>query len=353
MFSPLMKPCLLIALFLSWNGALSAQELKPDIAVHDPVMIKQGDAYYIFCTGWGISMWSSKDMVNWKREKPVFDKAPQWAVETIPGFKGHIWAPDISYYQGNYYLYYSISLFGKNTSCIGVATNVTLDPNDKNYQWVDHGKVIQSIPGKTNWNAIDPNLIADESGTPYLFFGSFWGGLRMVKLNPDRLSVAETLEDLPTIASRKTDLSTKENPPSVDDNPIDAGGDAIEAPFVFKKEGYYYLTASIDYCCKGPRSTYKMIVGRSRDIRGPYLDKAGVSLAHGGGTILQAGDKDWYGVGHDAICEFDGINYLIFHGYDAADKGKSKLRIKKLSWDKEGWPFVASEEAPPVKSPTP
>jgi len=317
--------------------AIGVQVQAQSIIVHDPVMIRQNDTYYTFCTGNGISVFSSPDMKSWKSEKPVFASAPQWAVEAIPTFKGHVWAPDISYFNGEYYLYYSVSAFGKNTSCIGLATNKTLDPNDPQFKWVDHGKVIQSIPGKTNWNAIDPNLIIDEKGTPYLTFGSFWDGLKMVKLSPDAKSVAEDIERIPTIASRKSDPNAP-NPPSVDNNPVDAGGNAIEAPFIFRKGNYYYLFASIDYCCKGINSTYKMIVGRSGKLTGPYIDRSGKPMAKGGGTILLAGDENWYGVGHNAVVSFDGTDYLVFHGYDAHDSGKPKLNIRKLNWDKDGWP---------------
>lgn len=309
------------------------------IMVHDPVMIRENSTYYLFATGWGIDVWSSKDMKNWTKEKAVFDVAPQWAVDAIPAFKGHIWAPDISFYNGLYYLYYSVSAFGKNTSCIGLATNKTLDPADPDFKWVDHGKVIQSFPGKTNWNAIDPNLIVSEDGTPYLAFGSFWDGLKLIKLTPDATEVDDNLNNILTIASRKSS-SNEPNPPSVDDNPVDAGGNAIEAPFIFKKGDYYYLFASIDYCCKGVRSTYKMIVGRSKSIPGPYLDKEGKSLAKGGGSILLKGDENWHGVGHNSTYTFDDKDYLVFHGYDAHDDGKPKLVIKELSWDENGWPFI-------------
>ncbi|NCD68138.1 arabinan endo-1,5-alpha-L-arabinosidase [Mucilaginibacter agri] len=313
------------------------QELKTDISVHDPVMIRQDSIYYLFCTGFGIDEWSSTDRVHWKQEKPVFTTAPQWAVDAVPGFKNHIWAPDISYYNGQYYLFYAVSAFGKNTSCIGLATNKTLNPDSKDYQWVDHGKIIQSHPGTDNWNAIDPNLIVDKNGTPYLAFGSFWDGLKLVKLTKDRLAVAQSLTDLPTIASRKKD--PKASMPAVDNNPPDAGGNAIEAPFIFRKGKYFYLFASIDYCCKGPQSTYKMIVGRSKKLAGPYLDSKGVEMRYGGGDILLAGDEHWYGVGHNAVCDFDGKDYLVFHGYDAADRGVSKLRIEQLSWQ-DNWPLV-------------
>jgi arabinan endo-1,5-alpha-L-arabinosidase len=307
--------------------------------VHDPVMIKEKDTYYLFCTGFGISVWSSKDLKNWRKEAPVFSKAPQWAVDTIPGYRGHTWAPDISYHNGQYYLYYSVSAFGKNTSAIGVATNKTLDSSSADFKWIDHGRVLQSYPGKTNWNAIDPNLIVDKKGNAFLVFGSFWDGIKIVRLTKDLLHPAEPLSNIPTIASRKTS-SSDGNPPSIDDNPKDAGGNAIEAPFVFKKADYYYLFVSIDYCCKGEKSTYKVIVGRSKNVEGPYLDKEGKELRKGGGTLIVQGDKEWYGAGHNAAYTFDGKDYIIYHGYDAKDKGKSKLIIKGMKWDSEGWPSI-------------
>lgn len=331
-----MKRTYSITLILLLFAGISAAQ---SIIVHDPVMAKQNDTYYLFCTGWGISVWSSKDMKDWQQEKPVFAEAPQWAKEAVKDFKGHIWAPDISFYNGKYYLYYSVSSFGKNTSCIGLATNLTLDPDDPDFEWVDQGKVIQSFPGKTNWNAIDPNLIVAEDGTPYLTFGSFWDGLKLVKMNADATAPAEDMSAIPTIASRKKS-SSNINPPSIDNNPKDAGGNAIEAPFIFKKGEYYYLFASIDYCCKGVNSTYKMIVGRSKTIPGPYLDKAGSDMATGGGSIVLQGNENWYGVGHNSTYTFNGKDYLIFHGYDASDEGKPKLIIKEIQWDTDQWPVV-------------
>lgn len=313
------------------------------VSVHDPVMTKEGDTYYLFCTGFGISVWSSKDLKNWRKESPVFSNPPQWAVDTIPNFRGHIWAPDISYHNGQYYLYYSVSAFGKNTSAIGVATNKTLDSASADFQWVDHGRVIQSYPGKTNWNAIDPNIITDKKGSAYMHFGSFWDGLKVVKLTPDRLRTAEDVATIPTVASRKA-KSSDDNPPSIDNNPKDAGGNAIEAPFVFKKGDWFYYFASIDYCCKGENSTYKMIVGRSKSAVGPFLDKEGKDLRFGGGTLVLQGDKAWHGVGHNSAYTFDGKDYLVFHGYDAADRGMSKLRIETLGWER-GWPVVQLKTA--------
>jgi len=313
--------------------------------VHDPVMIKQGSTYYLFCTGFGIAVWSSSDMQTWKKEKPVFDKAPEWAVQAIPAYKGHTWAPDISYHNGLYYLYYSVSAFGKNTSCIGLATNPTLDVSSPDFKWTDHGKVVQSIPGRDMWNAIDPNLAVDENNTPWLVFGSFWNGIKLVKLDNDRKAIAHP-EEWYTLAARKRSFDIADTA---------AGDAAIEAPFIFKKGKYYYLFVSFDYCCRGVNSTYKIMVGRSETITGPYLDREGAEMKKGGGSLVRApglvqdhdrgvvpdNDPVWHGAGHNSVYTFDGKEYIVYHGYDALDNGRSKLIIQQLDWDADGWPVIS------------
>ena len=257
--------------------------------VHDPVMIKQGDTYYLFSTGFGISVFTSGDLKTWKKEKPVFDVVPKWAVEAVPGFKGHIWAPDISFHKGKYYLYYAVSAFGKNTSCIGVTINKTLDPLSADYKWEDQGKVIQSVPGRDMWNAIDANLIMDEKNIPWLSFGSFWNGIKLVKLNEDLTAVAEP-QEWHTIASRPRKFELPDS---------SAGNAAIEAPFIFRKNTYYYLFTSRDYCCRAEKSDYKVVVGRSKTVSGPYFDKDGISMnANGGSLVVEGDNKKWYGAGH-------------------------------------------------------
>jgi arabinan endo-1,5-alpha-L-arabinosidase len=299
--------------------------------VHDPVMIKQGDKYYLFCTGFGVQVFSSKDMKNWRREAPVFSKTPEWVMKALPNFRGgSMWAPDISYHNGNYYLYYAVSAFGKNTSCIGVAVNKTLDSTSADYKWEDMGKLIQSVPGRDMWNAIDPNLTFDDNNTPWLVFGSFWEGMKLVKLNDNLTSVAQP-EQWYTVARRPRDFNAPDS---------DAGNAAIEGPFIFKKNGYYYLFVSWDYCCRGEKSDYKVVVGRSDKVTGPYLDKNGVDLTKNGGTLVVQGDnKEWFGAGHNSAYTFDGKDYIIYHGYDAKDRGRSKLIINEIKWI-DGWPTV-------------
>lgn len=196
--------------------------------------------------------------------------------------RGHIWAPDISYHDGKYYLYYSVWAFGKNTSCIGLDTNVTLDPDSPEFRWVDHGKIIQSFPGLTNWNAIDPNIIADENGTSYMSFGSFWDGLKMVRLTPDRMSLAEDWQDLPTIASRK---------PDPDELNRRAGRQSSRRGQQCHR-GAVHLSARQSVL---PVCLERLLLPRGQqhvqDDRGPigvgdgtYLDREGRPLARGGGN---------------------------------------------------------------------
>lgn len=264
-------------------------------------------------------------MEHWSSETHVFNEPPAWALSAVPGFKGHIWAPDISYQQGLYYLFYSVSVFGKRTSCIGLATNKTLNPKSPDYQWVDHGKVIESVPSRDEWNAIDPNLAYDDTQQPWLVFGSFWNGIMITPLTEN------LTQPLPHTAIRNIAQRSAEH------------NGAIEAPFIFKKNGYYYLFVSFDVCCKGVESTYKVMVGRSRKISGPYVDKAGTAMLEGGGTLVIKGNAHWPGIGHSATYTIAGTDYLICHAYDAEHNGRPSLKILPLQWDGQDWPYAVLE----------
>jgi arabinan endo-1,5-alpha-L-arabinosidase len=327
---------LLILLFLISQASIAQNQQttaeNPNSGLwpaHDPVMIKQDSVYYLFTTGGTIA--SSTDMKNWQRGPRIFEKVPEWITsDIIPGLRGGgYWAPDISYINGTYYLYYSFSAFGKNTSVIGVATNKTLHPGEEGYKWVDRGPVVQSVPNRDFWNAIDANLVMDgDQG--WLSFGSFWGGIKLVKLSSDLLSVAKP-EVWYTIARR---------PRTFELNDADPGDGPVEAPFIYKRGGYFYLFISVDYCCRGLKSTYKVLVGRSEKVEGPYLDRDGKSLANGGGTLVAQGNDLWAAAGHSAHYDIDGKSLMIMHGYDKLDNGRSKLIIREMKWDSEGWPSI-------------
>ena len=350
-----MKTRLILLLLLGFYGGFAlAQSDMP--GAHDPVMIEQDNTYYVFATGKGISVWSSPDMKSWNLEPSVFSVAPAWTSELVRDFDNVEWAPDISLHNGRYYLYYSVSQFGRNNSAIGVATNETLHPADPKFKWVDHGPVIQSVPGRDMWNAIDPNLAFDDEGTPWLAFGSFWMGIKLVKLDSGLTNIAREPEVWHTIAARHRYWKLDERDAGDSANPeldydklypkdiLEANRNmqsgAIEAAFIFKKNGYYYLFVSWDRCCRGTKSTYKIMVGRSRDITGPYLDKEDTPMIHGGGSLIAKGNQAWAAVGHEAAYTFDGTDFLICHGYDNADQGKPKLIIRKITWE-DGWPKIS------------
>ncbi|WP_206485283.1 arabinan endo-1,5-alpha-L-arabinosidase [Thalassotalea sp. G2M2-11] len=305
-------------------------ETLPQLDIHDPVIAQENGQYYLFSTGPGITIYQSSDLVNWHYSDQAFKSEPEWAKTVSSSFNGHLWAPDVIEHDGLFYLYYSVSAFGKNTSAIGVTVNKTLDTNSPDYQWQDKGIVLQSIPHRDSFNAIDPNIIFDQQGTPWMSFGSFWGGLKIVKLSDDLLSIAEP-QQWATIAKLARDPFTDEAEP---------GNAQIEAPFIYKKDDYYYLFVSYGLCCRADDSTYHLAMGRSKSVTGPYLDKDGRDLSAGGGSILLKGTKAWPGLGHNSAYQINGKDYLVFHAYESADKGLQKLKIAEMTWTDSGWPQV-------------
>jgi arabinan endo-1,5-alpha-L-arabinosidase len=293
--------------------------------IHDPVMAKEGDTYYVFSTGSRIVIICSKDMVEWEFCGRVFERNPTWLLEAIPGVTD-LWAPDISFFNGKWHLYYSGSTFGSNRSVIGLATNLTLDPSSPDYGWVDEGMVIASQPDD-DWNAIDPNLVIDENGQPWLAFGSFWSGIKLRKIDAATGKLAADDATLSSLANRR-------------DGPDNTT--AIEAAYIIRHGDFYYLFTSFDQCCQGAASTYNVRVGRSQEIAGPYLDRNGVPMLQGGGTKILSAYGKWKGPGHNGIFEEDGVTWIVYHAYDSQHNGISKLRIEPIQWDEEGWPALPS-----------
>ena len=148
--------------------------------VHDPVMAFEDSTWYIFATGMGIQQMTSTDRQNWTvSPDPVMSVIPKWTHDSVPGFRSHVWAPDIIQWHGRWWLAYSCSTFGKNGSAIGLLTTRSLASG----LWEDEGCIVASKEKRDNWNAIDPNFVIDDQDQPWLVWGSFWDGIQLVRLD--------------------------------------------------------------------------------------------------------------------------------------------------------------------------
>ncbi len=311
--------------------------------VHDPVMAKEGDTYYLYSTGVGIQRMTSKDRKTWTvTRQPVMTVIPGWTTDSVPGFRHHVWAPDVIQWHGRWWLAYSCSTFGKNGSAIGLLSSRSLAAN----MWKDEGCIVTSREKRDNWNAIDPNFVIDDAtDTPWLVWGSFWDGIQIARLDStmhlDNSQFIMHNSQWPRTIARRYDPNYKPTEP----NPTSkyAGTNAIEAPFIFKHGGYYYLFVSWDYCCRGAKSNYRVTVGRSKTVDGPYLDRDGKDMVNGGGTLFIEGDKkQWEAAGHCAAYTFDGEDIFICHGYSATQNGAALLIQRPISWTADGWPELKS-----------
>ena len=338
---------LLLCGFIS-AAAVSAQApqaltLSGDFwGTHDPSIIKAGNTWYAFATGktragGQFQIRCSTDLKAWKLCGHVFDQIPEWIHKDSPGTVD-LWAPDISYEQGVYRLYYAYSLFGKNTSGIALATNKTLDPASPDYRWIDHGLVLRSV-ASDDFNAIDPNFVLDTKGHAWLAFGSFWGGIKMRRLD-ERTGMLDAKDTkLYSLASRAKPENAPPAPPNL---PPD--WEAVEAPFIVHHGDYYYLFVSWDLCCRGTKSTYRTMVGRSRAGQLVLISiRKGSRWLEGGGSELLTANQRWLGPGGESILMQPGGNDLIvFHAYDAKT-GKPALQISTITWA-DDWPEAALEQ---------
>jgi arabinan endo-1,5-alpha-L-arabinosidase len=340
------------AFLFSAIGTLSAQPAPQVIKVegdvqgtHDPSVIQDGVTWYLFATttepnpAGELPIRCSPDLHNWHRCGYVLPGIPDWIRKISPKTR-NLWAPDISYFDGLFHLYYAYSAFGVNTSGIALLTNKTLDQKSPKYHWEDQGLVFES-KATDDYNAIDPNLVLDAKGDAWLSFGSFWGGLKMRKIDRKTGKLATDDTRLYSLASR----ARPDNPPPAPPG-LPANWQAIEAPFIVLHSdshdgAYYYLFVSFDLCCRGTKSTYKTMVGRARDVTGPYLDETGKPMLDGGGSPLLVANQRWLGPGGESVRLGKDRDILVFHAYDATT-GRPSLQISTITW-KGGWPEAALE----------
>jgi len=313
----------------STSGPLSTYTLTGDTSpVHDPAIIRAGSTYYVFSTDQGtqsghIPIRCSTNKVAWTPCGYVFSSLPSWVSSAVPNATT-IWAPDISYFNGTYHLYYAVSTFGSQVSAIGLATNTTLDEASPNYKWVDQGMILQSTTGD-DFNAIDPNILVDSTGSVWLQYGSFWDGIYQQQIDP---STGKILPDGPIYHLAERAASVPNDP--------------IEGSSLVHVGSYYYLFVSWDYCCEAnpAQSNYKIVVGRGTSVHGPFFDQDGGNMLYGGGTILLQGNSTWGAPGGQTayIDPTDG-DLIVFHALDLQKNGLDFLFVRSLSFS-NGWPVI-------------
>ena len=299
------------------------------LPVLDPSIIRSGSTYFVFSTdipgalpGSHLPIRCSEDHVNWRLCGSVFTEIPAWVQQKVPDIIG-LWAPDISFFNGVYHVYYTGSTLYSNRSVIGLATNTTLDAGDPNYKWVDQGEVLESS-AKDDFNALDPNIVTDKAGSIWMAFGSYWSGIKQVQID------SQTGKP---VTGQRFSLAARPDVP----------GDPIEGASMIRHGDYYYLFVSIDYCCKASYldDNYKQIVGRSASPQGPFVDMNGVPLLQGGGTILLQMQGMWNapGGGTAYVDGGTGDTMLVFHALKLTENGMQYLWLKPITW-KDDWPVL-------------
>jgi arabinan endo-1,5-alpha-L-arabinosidase len=296
--------------------------LSGNTFAHDPTLIEADGVFYRFWTGDNIPMATSTNLTEWRNGPAVYRQGyPRWVTDWLRNISGQTfnfpWAPDVSYFGGRYHLYSSFSAkFGDNISCITHLTTTDIAAGS----WTDHGPVL-CTQGNERYNAIDADVALDENGTPWLAFGSFWDGIMVIELDQNGDRVGTSMTRL-------------------------AWAREIEAPVLFRRCGYYYLFVTFGLCCPGEgrsvnQLSYRVVVGRSENILGPYVDRNGVRMLDGGGTLVVGGDGTQFAAaGHSDVLVTGDKIYHLYHAY-RLPTGRAELRIVEMPFDDEGWPVPA------------
>ena len=296
--------------------------------IHDPAIVYQSGSYYALSTDPGgssqvgyIPIYKSADKLTWTRVGQVFGSVPSFvSTYFAPNAFKVFWAPDVSYFNGLYHVYYAASGFGLNYSLIGLATSPTMNPSDANYAWTSQGMVLASVT-TDNFNAIDPSILVDTDAGGnlthvWMQYGSFWGGIYQREINP-----ATGL--LSTTNTAVTNLATR---PSVTRRSRSKG------PNLVKRNGYYYLFVSLDSCCASnpASSNYKIAVGRSTSAQGPFLDMNGTSMLNAAAGRFCCRGMERRGMlpgGLTALIGAPGGDVIAYHALNLAQNGLDYLFV--------------------------
>ena len=273
------------------------------VNIHDPSTIaKDGGRYYTYGTG-GSSL-VSDDGWTWRRGTAL----PRRGL-----------APDVIRSNGRYLLYIAANIGAQPKAAINLLTNKTLDPSSPDYKW-EEGGVVVSSDGVEDCNAIDPGLLLDPNdGRLWLVYGSYFGYIRLVELDPKTGK-----RRFPNAAPANIAINS-------------------EAAIMIFHEGWYYLLVTHGSCCRGADSGYNIRMGRSRKVTGPFVDNMGVDMIQGGGKLFVGSAGREIGPGHFGLLDLgEGVQKVSLHyEADLERGGASVLDIRPLLW-KDGWP-VAGE----------
>lgn len=283
----------------------------------DPTVIRTEDGFYLYATQtdkYWVPIYFSKDLVNWEFKRTAFRNATK---PQIPG-GGAFWAPEIRHINGKYVLYFSWAKWGDgDASYTAVATS-----DSPLGDFVNSKELLTKEDFGSN--CID-QFYYEEDNKKYMFVGSF-NGIYVTELTDDGLSVKRNENGTPTLEKQVC-------------------GKAFEGTNIYKKNGYYYLFASINNCCDGERSRYKVVVGRSQDLLGPYLDKSGKDMINNAWELVLEGDgQKFFGPGHNSIIVQDdaGTDWMIYHSYvkENGEVGGRLGMLDRVLWTEDGWPYI-------------
>ena len=288
----------------------------------DPTVIRTDEGFYLYATqtnSYWIPIYFSKDLVNWEFKRSAFRNATKPNPDVLPG-GGAFWAPEIRYINGKYVLYFSWAKWGDGSiSYTAVATSDSPVGDFLNAKPL-------LITDDFGSNCID-QFYYEEDGKKYMFVGSF-NGIYVTELTDDGLSVKRGADGKPVLKKQVC-------------------GRAFEGTNIYKKGKYYYLFASINNCCpnNGMDSKYKVVVGRSENLLGPYVDRKGKDMLDNSWELVLEGDGEtFFGPGHNSIIIPDdaGTDWMIYHSYvkeNGAVGGRLGM-LDRIVWSADGWPTI-------------
>ena len=291
-------------------------------SVADPTVIRTDEGFYLYATqtnSYWIPIYFSKDLVNWEFKRSAFRKATRPTEDVLPG-GGAFWAPEIRYINGKYVLYFSWAKWGDGSiSYTAVATSDSPVGDFLNAKPL-------LITDDFGSNCID-QFYYEEDGKKYMFVGSF-NGIYVTELTDDGLSVKRGADGKPVLKKQVC-------------------GRAFEGTNIYKKGKYYFLFASINNCCpnNGMDSKYKVVVGRSENLLGPYVDRKGKDMLDNSWELVLEGDGEtFFGPGHNSIIIPDdaGTDWMIYHSYvkENGTVGGRLGMLDRIVWSADGWPTI-------------